>query len=144
MPLNISIAPAYSVQRISLVSSTPVSRYTSFSIGRMTGSRNVFSRLKTRVMNEPSGFVIASTINKKKRIWNQPLFVIVRTFPGAASRTQGKRVKPRTLSGIRRYRTFFLPQSIAEFHVQNGQDKKDQCGDRKNGVKHRRPSFNPS
>src|SRR5713101_4266361 len=133
-PLNISIAPAYSVQRISLVSSTPVSRYTSFSIGRMAGSRKVFSRLKTRVMNEPSGFVSASTTNKKNRIWNHPLFVMVRTFPGAASRTRDRRAKPRTPPAKQLYRAFSLPQSIAEFHVQNGQSKKDHRRDEKNCV----------
>jgi hypothetical protein len=88
--LKISIAPAYSFQPISVVSSTPVSRYSSFSIGRSTGSRNVFSRLNTRVMNAPSGFVSASTTSKNNTIWNHPLFVMVRTFPDAASRTQDR------------------------------------------------------
>ncbi len=140
-PLNISIAPAYSVQRISLVSSTPVRRYTSFSMGRMIGSRKVLSRLKTRVMNEPSGFVSASTTSRKSRIWNQPLFVIVRIFPDAASRTLDRQANPHTPPAIRPYQTFSLPQCVAEFHVQNRQHKKDQCRDGKNRVQHRRPSF---
>src|SRR4029077_2027658 len=133
-PLNISMAAAYSVQRISFVSSTPVSRYTSFSIGRITGSRKVFSRLKTRVMNEPSGFVSARTTRRKNRIWNQPLFVMVRIFPDAASRTQGRSANPRTPPARRPYQAFSLPQCIAEFHIQNGQHKKDNRRDGKNRV----------
>src|SRR5271169_2796245 len=100
----------------------------------MTGSRNVFSRLNTRVMNEPSGFVSASTTSRKNRIWNQPLFVMVRTFPDAASRTQGRSEDPRTLPGIRPCRALSLPQSITEFHVQYGQHKKHQGRDSKNCV----------
>src|SRR5258705_1428 len=63
-------------------------------MGRSAGSRNVFSRLNTRVMNAPSGFVSASTTRRKNRIWNHPLFVMVRTFPDAASRTRDKPAEP--------------------------------------------------
>src|ERR1700693_2630451 len=74
--LKISIAPAYSFQPISVDSSTPVSRYTSFSIGRNTGSRNVFSRLNTRVMKMPRGLVTARVTPSKRRICNQPFAVM--------------------------------------------------------------------
>ncbi len=67
-PLKSSIAIAYSVQRISRFSSTPVSRYTSFSIGLSTASRNVFSRLNTRVINTPMGFVTRKITNRKNPI----------------------------------------------------------------------------
>src|SRR5712691_4358917 len=70
------MATVYSVQRISLVSSTPVSRYSSRSSGRNAGSRNVFSPAKTRVMKTPSGLVTARTTNKKTPIWNQPFAVM--------------------------------------------------------------------
>src|SRR5260370_1613384 len=45
-------------------------------MGRSTGSRNVFSRLKTWAIKTPIGFVIARMIKKKTRICNQPLMVI--------------------------------------------------------------------
>src|SRR5262245_61003367 len=47
------------------------------SSGRRIGSRKVRSRLKTRTMKTPSGFVIARMIKKKSRICNHPLIVIV-------------------------------------------------------------------
>src|ERR1017187_7057551 len=67
---------AYSVQRISCDSSTPVTRYSRRSIGRSTGSRNVRSRANTRVMKTPSGFVTAKISPRKIRICSQPLRVI--------------------------------------------------------------------
>src|ERR1700724_2028931 len=75
-PLNSSMVKAYSVQRISCASSTPVTRYSNRSIGRTTGSRNVRSRLNTLAMNTPSGFVIARIRARYTRICAQPLVVI--------------------------------------------------------------------
>src|SRR5208282_1217043 len=75
-PLNSSMVKAYSVQRISCSSSTPVTRYSKRSIGRNTGSRNVRSRLKTFAMNTPSGLVIARIRARNTKIWIQPLVVI--------------------------------------------------------------------
>src|SRR5260370_22768324 len=75
-PLNRSIAMAYSVQRISRFSSTPVSRYTSLSIGLNKGSRNVFSLPNTRVMKTPSGLVTRKITSRKKPICNQPFAVM--------------------------------------------------------------------
>src|SRR4051794_26138369 len=45
-------------------------------MGRNTGSRNVLSRLKTRVMKTPKGFVTSKTIARKNSICNQPFNVI--------------------------------------------------------------------
>src|SRR5580658_145857 len=67
---------AYSVQRISRSSSTPVTRYSKRSTGRIAGSRNVRSRLNTFAMNTPSGLVIARITARNTRICNQPLVVI--------------------------------------------------------------------
>src|SRR5262249_3105824 len=67
---------AYSVQRISWFSSTPVTRYRMRSTGRNTGSRKVFSLLNTRAMKMPSGFVTRKTSNRKNKICNQPFGVI--------------------------------------------------------------------
>src|SRR5277367_2120610 len=75
-PLNSNMAKAYSVQRISCSSSTPVTRYSTFSIGRTTGSRKVRSRQKTLAMNTPSGFVIARIRARNTMICIQPLLVI--------------------------------------------------------------------
>src|SRR5208283_3078347 len=74
--LNSSIAKAYSVQRISWFSSTPVTRYSSRSIGRSTGSKNVRSRLKIRVRNTPMGLVTARIRARNTTIWNHPLAVM--------------------------------------------------------------------
>src|ERR1019366_1209900 len=112
-----------SVQRISRVSSTPVSRYTSFSIGRSTGSRNVFSRVNTRVMNAPRGLVSANTTRRKKEIWSQPFVVMVRTSPDAASRTPDIRATQRKPPAKQSYRAFSLPQSVTEFDVQDSRRK---------------------
>ena len=67
---------AYSVQRIScdLVDSGDSIEQ---ALDRpQTGSRNVFSRLKTRAMKTPSGLVTSEDQAKKNRICNQPLTVI--------------------------------------------------------------------
>src|SRR5258708_2852887 len=45
-------------------------------MGRSTGSMKVFSRLNTRVMKIPSGFVTAKISVRKTKICNQPLMVI--------------------------------------------------------------------
>src|SRR5208337_261791 len=74
--LNSSIAKAYSVQRISWSSSTPVTRYSSRSIGRSTGSINVRSRLKTCVRKTPMGLVTARIRPRNTMIWNHPLAVM--------------------------------------------------------------------
>src|ERR1019366_10821569 len=133
-PLKMSMAAPYSVQRISWVSSTPVSRYTSFSIGRSTGSRNVFSRLNTRVMNAPSGLVSANTTTRKNKIWSQPFVVMVRTSPDAASRTRDRQASLRNPPVKQSYRAFPLPQSVTEFYVQHPRRKKDQRRDGKDCV----------
>src|SRR5712692_1835561 len=75
-PLNSSMVKAYSDQRISCPSSTPVTRYSSRSIGRATGSRKVRSRLNTLAMNTPSGLVIARIRARNTAICIQPLVVI--------------------------------------------------------------------
>ena len=75
-PLNNSMAMEYSVQRISRFSSTRVILYSSFSTGRMTGSRNVRSREKTLAMNIPMGLATRMTTTKYNRICNQPFSVI--------------------------------------------------------------------
>src|SRR6266446_812509 len=75
-PLNSSMVKAYSVQRISCASLTPVRRYSSRSIGRTTGSRKVRSRLNTVAMNTPSGLVIARNTARNTKICIQPLVVI--------------------------------------------------------------------
>src|SRR5258707_5627284 len=67
---------AYSVQRISCASSTPVKRYSKRSIGRATGSRKVRSRLNTLAMNTPSGLVIARITARNTAICIHPLVVI--------------------------------------------------------------------
>src|SRR5512146_3543198 len=74
--LNSSMATAYSVQRISWFSSTVVTRKSSRSMGRNTGSINVFSRLNTRAMWMPMGFVTRNTSARNKKIWNQPFAVM--------------------------------------------------------------------
>src|SRR5208282_4484076 len=75
-PLNSSIVTAYSVQRISCFSSTPVTRYSNRSSGRATGSRKVRSPLNTLAMNTPSGLVIARIRARNTPICIQPLVVI--------------------------------------------------------------------
>src|SRR4029077_18254931 len=67
---------AYSVQRISCASSTPVTRYSNRSIGRATGSRKVRSRLNTLAMNTPRGLVSARITARNTNICIQPLVVI--------------------------------------------------------------------
>ena len=67
---------AYSVQRISRFSSTPVARYSKRSIGRRAKSRKVRSPLNTRAMNTPSGLVIARIKARNTKICIQPLLVI--------------------------------------------------------------------
>src|SRR5271165_4437916 len=74
--LNNNIAKAYSVQRISWSSSTPVTRYRRRSTGRSTGSMNVRSRLKTCVMKTPMGLVTARIRARNTMIWNHPLAVM--------------------------------------------------------------------
>src|SRR5208337_1133533 len=74
--LNSSMAKAYSVQRISWSSSTPVTRYSRRSTGRNTGSMNVRSRLNTRVRNTPMGLVTARIRARNTMIWNHPLAVM--------------------------------------------------------------------
>src|SRR5260370_26488148 len=46
------------------------------SIGRKTGSIKVRSRLNTRVMKIPTGFVTSRTSAKNRKIWNHPFAVI--------------------------------------------------------------------
>src|SRR6267143_5182631 len=46
------------------------------SIGRNTGSIKVRSRLNTRVMKIPTGFVTSRTSAKNRKIWNHPFAVI--------------------------------------------------------------------
>src|ERR1700730_585811 len=75
-PLNSSMVKAYSVQRISCASSTPVTRYSNRSIGRTTGSRKVRSRPNTLAINTPSGLVIARITARNTKICIQPLVVI--------------------------------------------------------------------
>src|SRR5271165_3031645 len=74
--LNNSMAKAYSVQRISWSSSTPVTRYSRRSTGRSTGSMNVRSRLNTRVRKTPMGLVTARIRARNTMIWNHPLAVM--------------------------------------------------------------------
>ena len=66
--LNSSMEMAYSVQRISWFSSTVVTRYSNFSMGRRTGSMKVRSRLNTRVMNTPMGLVTRKINTRKNNI----------------------------------------------------------------------------
>src|ERR1039458_2486779 len=75
-PLNSSMEKAYSVQRISCSSSTPVTRYSNRSIRRATGSRKVRSPLNTLAMYTPSGLVIARIRARNTKICIQPLVVI--------------------------------------------------------------------
>src|SRR5579862_3376360 len=74
--LNRSIDVAYSIQRISCFSSTPVTRYSRRSRGRSTGSRKVRSPANTRAMKIPSGLVTAKIRARKTKICSQPLMVI--------------------------------------------------------------------
>src|SRR5208282_673306 len=75
-PLNSNMVSAYSVQRISCCSSTPVTRYRKRSTGRSAGSRNVRSRSKTFVINTPRGLVIARIRARNRPICIHPLIVI--------------------------------------------------------------------
>src|SRR5215472_2477926 len=52
-------------------------------MGRNTGSRNVLSRLNTRVRKRPIGLVSKNTQARNRRIWNQPLAVIL-GYPGSS------------------------------------------------------------
>src|ERR1700733_10104531 len=92
-------------------------------------------------MNDPRGFVMARITSKKKRIWNQPLFVMIRTFLDATWRTRDRRASPRKPPATQSYRASSLPQSIAEFHIQDRKDKKHQRRDRKNRIEHGFPSL---
>src|SRR5713226_6254655 len=75
-PLNSSMVKAYSVQRISCASSTPVTRYSKRSTGRATGSRKVCSRLNTLAMKTPRGLVSARITARNTKICIQPVVVI--------------------------------------------------------------------
>src|SRR5215469_12143409 len=46
-------------------------------MGRNTGSRKVLSRLNTRVRKMPIGLVNKNTHARNRKIWNQPLAVIL-------------------------------------------------------------------
>src|SRR6266436_9172914 len=105
-------------------------------MGRSAGSRNVFSRLNTRVMNAPRGLVSANTTSRKNRIWNHPLFVMVRTFPDAASRTRDIRAEPRKRPAKQLCPAFPLPQSVAELDVDHRRYKEDYTCHAKNCVQH--------
>src|SRR5579883_334096 len=74
--LKSSMEIAYSVQRISWSSSTPVTRYKNFSTGRSAGSSSVFSRLNTRAMKTPMGLVTRKVTSRNSKIWSHPLAVI--------------------------------------------------------------------
>src|SRR5271169_4331571 len=124
-PLNSSMETAYSVQRISCSSSTPVTRYSKRSIGRATGSRQVRSRLNTLAMNTPSGLVIARIRARNTKICIQPLLVISEVRR-SQQRIQQVDHQPGTyqqhddrFSIHRDFSSGDLPSanSIAEFHV---------------------------
>src|SRR6267378_2623222 len=105
-------------------------------MGRSAGSRNVFSRLNTRVMNAPSGFVSAKTTSRNIMIWNHPLFVMARTFPDATSRTRDIQTGPRKRQAKRLCPAFLLPQFVTKLDVNYRSRKKDQSRYAKYCVQH--------
>src|SRR6266404_247745 len=87
-------------------------------------------------MNAHSGVVSASTTRRKNSIWNQPLFVMVRTFPDAASRTRDKPAEQSKRPAKQLCPAFPLPQSIAELDVDHRHYKEDYTCYAKNCVQH--------
>src|SRR5271169_177336 len=143
-PLNSSMETAYSVQRISCSSSTPVTRYSKRSIGRTTGSRKVRSRLNTFAMNTPSGLVIARIRARKTAICIQPLMVMSEFFrpqqgiqqvdhqPGTHQQHDDRfSIHIDLASG-----DLSSANSIAELHIAKRQDEKDYRHHDKDQVLH--------
>src|ERR1700752_4407278 len=117
---------AYSVQRISCDSSTPVMRYNRRSMGRSIGSRNVRSRAKTRAMKTPGGLLTAKINPRNPTICSQPLMVIselLRTQQRIEQVHSYQRADDEHDERLNIHEILLL-HAIAETHVSNRQREK--------------------
>jgi hypothetical protein len=133
---------AYSVQRISCFSSTPVNRYNRRSTGRRIGSRNVRSPAKTRVIKTPRGFVTAKISARNTKICSQPLIVIsefLRPQQGVEQVHRGRSTDDEHDERLKVHEAFLF-HAVAEVHVSNGCcEKRDRDGDPKNVLHQQAP-----
>src|ERR1035438_6406874 len=125
--LNRSMAVAYSVQRISCSSSTPVTRYSSRSTGLRTGSRKVFSRANTCAMKTPRGLVTAKISARKTKICSQPLIVIsefLRPQQGVEQVDDGDGANDEHDERLQVH-SLFLLHPVAEMNI--GDRRREEC-----------------
>ena len=109
-------------------------------MGRSAKSRNVFSRLKTRVMNAPRGFVMARITSRKKRIWSQPFVVMLEVFGAKQGYEQiaekGDRNDDQNDVFEHRFAFKDLFEAFAGAKIEDCGGEEDECCDGKNCVVH--------
>src|SRR5579875_1977405 len=103
------------------------------STGRITGSRKVRSRLKTRVMKMPMGLVSRRTKARKTAIWNHPFAVmseLLRAQQGVEEIDHHQGADSQKDDGLGRHR-FSLLEAVAEGHVaQRQREESNRDGDK--------------